>query len=130
MTGGPTCMKHETAAKPGTFSAPSQRAPMSLSTTCCPNMVPTCYKIFPTLAEYRDPETAKRLNVSGKVFVRFVVEKDGSPSQVQVIKGIGAGCDEEAIKVIENSPHWIPAKQRGRPVRVYMTTLRGRQNPQ
>lgn len=67
------------------------------------------------------PEQALRIGVSGKVFVKFVVEKDGRPSQVEVLKGIGAGCDEEAVRVIQNSPKWIPGKQRGRPVRVYMT---------
>lgn len=67
------------------------------------------------------PEQALRIGVSGKVFVKFVVEKDGTPSQVEVLKGIGAGCDEEAIRVIENSPKWNPGKQRGRAVRVYMT---------
>lgn len=67
------------------------------------------------------PETAKRLNISGRVFVRFVVEKDGNITQVSVVRGIGGGCDAEAARVIQNSPKWIPAKQRGRPVRVYMT---------
>lgn len=67
------------------------------------------------------PEQAKRLNISGIVFVRFVVEKDGSITDVQVIKGIGAGCDEEAAKVVGSAPAWNPGKQRGKPVRVYMT---------
>ncbi|MEQ9302747.1 MAG: energy transducer TonB [Marinoscillum sp.] len=67
------------------------------------------------------PEPARRLNVSGRVFVKFVVEKDGSLTQVTVIKGIGAGCDEEAMRVIENSPKWNPAKQRGRTVRQWLT---------
>lgn len=67
------------------------------------------------------PEKAKRLNVSGRVFVRFVIEKDGSLTDIQVVKGIGAGCDEEAVRVLEASPKWIPGKQRGHKVRVYMT---------
>lgn len=67
------------------------------------------------------PATAQRLDISGRVFVRFVVEKDGKPSQVEVVKGIGAGCDEEAVRVIQNSPQWLPGKQRGQPVRVFMT---------
>ena len=64
---------------------------------------------------------AKRLDISGRVYVRFVIEKDGSVTDVQVVKGIGGGCDEEAVKVLENSPKWIPGKQRGNNVRVYMT---------
>ncbi len=67
------------------------------------------------------PDLAKRLDISGRVFVRFVIEKDGSITDVQVVKGIGGGCDEEAVKVLENSPKWIPGKQRGNNVRVYMT---------
>lgn len=65
------------------------------------------------------PKTAARMNVSGMVFVKFVVEKDGSLTDATVVKGIGAGCDEEAIRVIESAPKWKPGKQRGQPVRVY-----------
>ncbi len=66
------------------------------------------------------PKQAIRRGVSGKVFVEFVVDKDGSLSQLRVAKGIGAGCDEEALRVIRNSPRWNPGKQRGRAVRVRM----------
>jgi len=66
------------------------------------------------------PSQARRMGVEGKVFVQFVVDKDGSISQVQSIKGIGAGCDEEAVRVLQNAPKWKPGKQRGRPVRVRM----------
>ena len=66
------------------------------------------------------PKQAIRQGVSGKVFVEFVVDKDGSLSQLRVAKGIGAGCDEEALRVIRNSPRWNPGKQRGRAVRVRM----------
>ncbi len=64
------------------------------------------------------PSQARRMNVEGKVYVQFVVERDGSITDVQAIRGIGAGCDEEAIKVIRESPKWNPGKQRGRAVRV------------
>jgi protein TonB len=63
------------------------------------------------------PAQARRMRIEGKVFVQFVVEKDGSITDVQAIKGIGAGCDEEAIRVLDSCPKWKPAKQRGRPVR-------------
>lgn len=66
----------------------------------------------------RYPKAASRLNVSGRVFVKFVVEKDGSLTDAVVVKGIGAGCDEEALRVINNAPKWNPGKQRGQPVRV------------
>ena len=68
----------------------------------------------------RYPDQARQMAVEGKVFVQFVVDKDGTLTDVQVIKGIGAGCDEEAVRVIEESKKWIPGKQRGRPVKVRM----------
>ncbi len=64
------------------------------------------------------PSQARRMGIEGKVFVQFVVERDGSITDVQAIRGIGAGCDEEAMKVIRESPKWNPGKQRGRAVRV------------
>ena len=67
------------------------------------------------------PEQAKRMGVEGKVFVQFVIDKDGSPTDITVLKGIGSGCDEEAIRVIKNMPKWEPGKQRGKPVKVRMS---------
>lgn len=66
------------------------------------------------------PAQARRMGIEGRVFVEFVIEKDGSITDVKAIKGIGAGCDEEAVRVIEEAPKWKPGKQRGRPVRVRM----------
>jgi periplasmic protein TonB len=64
------------------------------------------------------PEEAKELGIQGKVFVTFVVEVDGSITDVRVLRGIGGGCDEEAIRVVKSMPKWVPGKQRGVPVRV------------
>ncbi len=61
-----------------------------------------------------------QMGIEGKVFVEFVVDKDGTITNVKAIKGIGAGCDEEAKRVIEGAPKWSPGKQRGRPVKVRM----------
>lgn len=77
------------------------------------------YKYVSSQMEY--PAIAKRNNIQGKVYLRFVVDKDGSIGNVEVLKGIGAGCDEEAVRVLEGSPKWTPGKQRGRAVKVYMT---------
>ena len=66
------------------------------------------------------PERAKRAGVQGRVYVRFVVEKDGSLTDIKVLKGIGMGCDQEAVRVVKKAPKWNPGKQRGRPVRVKM----------
>lgn len=61
------------------------------------------------------------MRISGRVYVQFIVEKDGSISNIEVVKGIGGGCDEEAVRVLGNAPAWKPGKQRGRPVKVKMT---------
>jgi TonB family protein len=66
------------------------------------------------------PSEAFRNRVEGRVDVQFVVEKNGSLSDVKVVKGIGAGCDEEALKAIRNAPSFKPGSQSGRPVRVRM----------
>jgi protein TonB len=61
---------------------------------------------------------ARESGIQGKVFVTFVVEKDGSITDVKVLRGIGGGCDEEAVRVIKGMPKWSVGKQRGKPVRV------------
>ncbi len=66
------------------------------------------------------PAQARRMGIEGKVFVEFVVDKDGSITDVKAVKGIGAGCDREAEKVIRSAPKWKPGKQRGRAVKVRM----------
>lgn len=67
------------------------------------------------------PEVARTSGITGTVYVQFVVEKDGSISDVKVVRGIGGGCDEEAVRVVKSMPRWKPGKQRGQPVRVYFT---------
>ncbi len=70
------------------------------------------------------PEEAKEKEISGRVFVSFVIEKDGSVNEVKVMRGIGGGCDEEAVRVIKGMPKWKPGMQKGKPVRVsYMMPL-------
>lgn len=63
------------------------------------------------------PAQARRMQVEGRVFCEFVVNRDGTLQDVKVIRGIGAGCDEEAIRVIQSAPPWKPGKQRGKAVR-------------
>jgi periplasmic protein TonB len=64
------------------------------------------------------PAAAQRANISGKVFVSFTVNTDGSITDAQVLKGLGFGTDEEAIRVVKSMPKWKPGKQSGRAVRV------------
>ena len=64
------------------------------------------------------PQIARETGIQGRVFVGFVVEPDGSVSNVKVLRGIGGGCDEEAMRVVKSMPKWKPGKQRGKAVRV------------
>ena len=64
------------------------------------------------------PPIARDNNIQGRVYVSFVVEKDGSITDVKVLRGIGGGCDEEAVRVVKSMPKWSPGKQRGKAVRV------------
>ena len=64
------------------------------------------------------PQMARESGIQGRVFVNFVVETDGSVSKVNVMRSLGGGCDEEAMRVVKSMPKWKPGKQRGKPVRV------------
>ncbi|RWY52567.1 energy transducer TonB [Mucilaginibacter gilvus] len=66
----------------------------------------------------RYPAVARENNVQGRVILTFVVERDGSLTDIKVLRGIGSGCDEEAIRALKSSPKWKPGIQNGRPVRV------------
>lgn len=65
------------------------------------------------------PKQAQRMDVQGRVFVEFIVNRDGLASDMKIMRGIGAGCDEEAMRVIALTK-WSPGKQRGKAVRVRM----------
>ncbi|MEZ4775283.1 MAG: energy transducer TonB [Bacteroidia bacterium] len=67
----------------------------------------------------RYPTLATQNQVEGKVFVRFVIERDGMISNATVIKGIGYGCDEEALRVVNLMPQWLPGEVNGKKVRMY-----------
>lgn len=69
----------------------------------------------------RYPNLAQENEVQGRVMVSFVIERDGSISDVKLISGIGSGCDEEALRVIRKSPKWKPGQQNAQPVRVRYT---------
>lgn len=64
------------------------------------------------------PQMARESGIQGTVYVTFVVERNGNVTDVKILRGIGGGCDEEAVRVVQNMPKWEPGKQRGKPVRV------------
>ena len=69
----------------------------------------------------RYPIPALRQNVQGRVIIRFVIDKQGDVLEPIILKGIGSGCDEEAIRVIKKMPRWTPGKQAGKFVAVWYT---------
>jgi protein TonB len=67
------------------------------------------------------PTVARENGISGKVFVRFTIQANGRVSDVRVVRGIGGGCDEEAVRVVSSMPPWKPGIQSGRAVAVEFT---------
>ena len=64
------------------------------------------------------PQLARETGTQGRVYISFIVEPDGSISHVELLRGIGAGCDEEAMRVVKAMPNWSPGRQCGKAVRV------------
>jgi protein TonB len=69
----------------------------------------------------RYPRMAQEVGLEGIVIIGFIVEKDGSISNVHLKRGIGGGCDEEALRAVKNMPDWIPGRQGTQAVRVRYT---------
>lgn len=67
------------------------------------------------------PEEAKKRKTEGTVIIQFVIDKEGNVTSPKIIDGIGDGCDEEAFRVVNEMPDWIPGYQRGKPVKVRYT---------
>jgi len=67
------------------------------------------------------PQAAKDFHIQGNVYVQFVVKADGSLSDTRVVRGLGYGCDQEALRIIKSMPKWQPGKQNGKNVSVIYT---------
>jgi periplasmic protein TonB len=101
---------------------------MDADTVKCPCFVePEMYPEFPggfnaftqfLAKNVHYPLEALAEHIEGRVIHNFVVEKDGSLSNITVLRGIGGGCDEEAVRVMKLSPKWKPATQKRQVVRV------------
>jgi protein TonB len=65
-------------------------------------------------ANIKYPADAQNAKTQGKVFLAFIIKKDGSIAGIKILKGIGSGCDQEAIRVVKAMPKWKPAKQNGK----------------
>ncbi len=69
---------------------------------------------------HKYPKEARKNGIEGKVIVQFVINEDGTCSNFNVIKGIGYGCDEEAVRAFKKMPKWNPGLVKGKPVKVLM----------
>ncbi len=74
------------------------------------------YKFLAENIKY--PQKAKEEGISGKVYVQFIVEKDGQPTNFKILRGVEESLDNEALRVLKIMPKWEPGKQRDKPVRV------------
>ena len=84
-----------------------------------PDALPYLENLIPFLSEHLIyPEMAKQYNVSGKVYINFLISETGEILNASLLKGIGYGCDEEALRVIKLMPKWKPGIKKGKPVRV------------
>ena len=82
-----------------------------------PGGVEALYKYIAENIRY--PQEAKDIHIEGRVVVRFVVMEDGSIADVEVLRGIGGGCDEEAVRVVKTMPKWKAAVDGGKPVKAH-----------
>ena len=69
----------------------------------------------------RYPAIAKEYNITGKVYVSFIVDKSGSVTNVKIVRGVDKNLDAEAVRVVKSLPKYKPGKQRGKAVRVMFT---------
>jgi protein TonB len=84
-----------------------------------PGGVQQFYKYIASNLQY--PVVAHLLGLTGKVYLTFVIDRDGTVTDVKPLKCLGAGCESEAVRVVSMSPKWQPGIQKGRPVRVMYT---------
>lgn len=72
-------------------------------------------------ANIKYPTIAAENGIEGRVVLKFVVSKDGSISNIQIVRSLDPSCDKEAVRVVKGMPKWIPGMQNGHPVAVYFT---------
>jgi len=105
-------------SKPGTKASEKEQAsPPASASPKFPGGNVSLAKYIRNNMKY--PESAVRKGVEGRVIVRFIVKENGEISNPQVVKGIGSGCDEEAVRLVQNMPNWIPGEQMGQKIPVY-----------
>lgn len=69
------------------------------------------------------PDAARDAGIEGPVQIEFVVDEEGNVTQARVVRGIGGGCDQEALRVVAGMPRWRPGRQNGLPVKVFFNVV-------
>ena len=105
-------------AKPRIIEVPEKAEPLTWveEMPAYPGGETELYRYLKSILAY--PAEAKESSISGTVYLTFVVESDGSISGIRVLRGIGGGCDEKAVRVVKSMPSWMPGRQNGIAVRV------------
>ena len=87
-----------------------------------PQFVGGMLKLYEYLGKHiQYPEMAKENGIQGKVFVQFVICKNGKIESAKIVKGVHSSINNEALKVVKSMPNWVPGKQRGVPVKTRFT---------
>lgn len=123
----------DSLAKPDTVSTLQQNTTAPEVTEDTGNQIFTSVEVLPKFPGgeaafgkfiqkyYKYPQAATEQGISGKVYTQFVVEKDGSLTDIKVVRDLGMGTGAEAVRVLKKMPKWEPGIQNGRPVRVAYT---------
>lgn len=106
------------------LSAMAQPADKSATDTTVFHYVERMPEFHGNMGQYlgeniRYPDSARENNIQGRVIVRFVVMQDGTVADATIVRGIGGGCDEEALRVVKAMDKWTPGMQNGKLVNVY-----------
>ncbi|MGR3810022.1 TonB family protein [Jiulongibacter sp. NS-SX5] len=120
-------IKQNTLLKTKEITKPTKKSLVSSDTTYAkveqipefPGGTKAMFKFIGENLKY--PEAAQKEGIEGRVFVKFVVKKDGSIGETKILKDLGAGTGEETIRVIKSFPRWNPGKQDDKPVAVWFT---------
>lgn len=116
----------EATAEPTATLVPADKPPASIpenkTFTSVEDMPQPPFDVMKYLREnIRYPEEAKKQSIQGRAVLQFVVDRDGSITDINLMRDIGGGCGEEAVRVVKTMPKWKPGRQAGQPVRVYYT---------
>ena len=86
-----------------------------------PGGVEALYKFIHDNLQY--PQEAKERELTGKVYVTFTIKEDGTVDNVMVLRDIGGGCGQEAVRIIKSLPKWVPGKYKNKPIAINLNVV-------